>query len=460
MSIAGRIRPDACPGALQVHEAADGPLARVRLPGGAITVTRLRELAAAAAELGSGVIELTSRANVQVRGLRSPAAFAARLAAAGLLPSPAHERVRNIVASPLGGRTALLDPQPLVEALDSALCARPRTAGLPGRFLFAVDDGTGDMPGLGADVTFVPGVAGGTLLLAGVDPGLAVGADAAASLMVAAAEAFLDEREAAGRERAAWRIGELADGPARIASRLAGAPLPAGPRRADPAVFPAGPRRTAPGVLPADPGRANPPVVLTASRPGPGGADAPPSPPAARGRRVGRVEQRDGRVALEAAAPLGRLSVAQARAIADAAADDMGEAEGALDGAGEAEGADDPATVEARGAVPVRLTPWRTVVLLDLSPAAADRATRILAAAGLVTDPASPWVGVSACTGRPGCAKALADVQEDARRWVATLDAPPPVPVHWAGCGRRCGLPRGRVVQMTATGDGYDERQQ
>ncbi|MEW1846005.1 precorrin-3B synthase, partial [Nonomuraea angiospora] len=104
MSIAdfsGRLRPDACPGALQVHEAADGPLARVRLPGGAISPARLRELAACAAGLGSDVIELTSRANVQVRGLRSPAAFAERIAAAGLLPSEAHERVRNIVASPL-----------------------------------------------------------------------------------------------------------------------------------------------------------------------------------------------------------------------------------------------------------------------------------------------------------------------------------------------------------------------
>ncbi|MDX3109313.1 precorrin-3B synthase, partial [Nonomuraea angiospora] len=219
MSIAdfsGRLRPDACPGALQVHEAADGPLARVRLPGGAISPARLRELAACAAGLGSDVIELTSRANVQVRGLRSPAAFAERIAAAGLLPSEAHERVRNIVASPLGGRTGpgLLDPQPLVETLDRALCARPRLAGLPGRFLLAVDEGSGDMLALGADVTFFDG----RLLLAGVDAGLAVGADAAAGLMIAAAEAFLDER--AEGDRGAWRIAELHNGPARIATRL------------------------------------------------------------------------------------------------------------------------------------------------------------------------------------------------------------------------------------------------
>src|SRR5690606_22062180 len=84
----GRTRPDACPGALQVHEAADGPLARVRLPGGLIRADQLRVLADCAATLGNGVIELTSRGNVQVRGLSGTVpgggsaaeAFAARIA--------------------------------------------------------------------------------------------------------------------------------------------------------------------------------------------------------------------------------------------------------------------------------------------------------------------------------------------------------------------------------------------
>ncbi|MEV6159572.1 precorrin-3B synthase [Nonomuraea sp. NPDC052129] len=435
MSIAdfsGRVRPDACPGALQVHDAADGPLARVRLPGGAISGGQLRELAACAAELGSGVVELTSRANVQVRGLRAPAAFAERIAATGLLPSAAHERVRNIVASPLGGRgpSGLVDTQPLVEALDLALCARARLAGLPGRFLFALDDGTGDMRQLAADVTLVPSAAGGdacatlphsavaggdasaTLLLAGVDTGLVVPRDAAVGQMIAAAEAFLDERERglSDRDRGAWRIAELADGPARIATDLGVADVPA--------------------QVAAHLGSADSPAHA-------GVADdrattAPDDSPACSAHRPGPVDQRDGRVALEAVVPLGRLSAAQVRAVAD--------------------------TADDGGAVPVRLTPWRTVVLLDLSPAAAERAVRQLSAAGLVTDPVSPWVGVSACTGRPGCAKSLADVQEDVRRWVATLDAPAATPVHWAGCERRCGLPRGRVVQMVATADGYEER--
>ena len=58
----GRTRDDdACPGALQTHQAADGALARVRLPGGVISAGQLEALAHAATRFGAGTIELTSR---------------------------------------------------------------------------------------------------------------------------------------------------------------------------------------------------------------------------------------------------------------------------------------------------------------------------------------------------------------------------------------------------------------
>ena len=67
-----RSQPDACPGALQVHHAADGALARVRLPGGLLTPTQLQTLADAARDLGNGQMELTSRGNVQLRSVSDP----------------------------------------------------------------------------------------------------------------------------------------------------------------------------------------------------------------------------------------------------------------------------------------------------------------------------------------------------------------------------------------------------
>ncbi|MEU8380326.1 SelB C-terminal domain-containing protein [Streptosporangium sp. NPDC048865] len=250
MSIAdfsGRSRLDACPGALQVHAAADGGLARVRVPGGRLTPFQLRELAEAASAYGGGVIELTSRANVQVRGLgpespESPGSdpdngtdsgagggFAARMAGAGLLPSATHERIRNILASPLTGLPCLpgppgagpagsadvdgagcpagggiVDVTPLVGELDRRLCARPALAALPGRFMFALDDGRGDVAGLGADAGILPtGPDEAALILAGTDTGLRVPLDGAVTALLAAAEAFLDEL--ATRDVTAWR---------------------------------------------------------------------------------------------------------------------------------------------------------------------------------------------------------------------------------------------------------------
>lgn len=137
---------DGCPGVLRLHEAADGGLARVRLPGGRIDAQGLRGIGDVA-ELGNGVIELTSRASLQVRGLNPGLGeqCAAILAAAGLLPSATHERVRNILASPVAGRhpRSLASTDDLVLELDQEICAADDLKALSGRFLFAVDDGSG-----------------------------------------------------------------------------------------------------------------------------------------------------------------------------------------------------------------------------------------------------------------------------------------------------------------------------
>jgi precorrin-3B synthase len=135
---------------LRLHEAADGLLARVRLPGGRLDARGMRAVASAS-RLGNGVVELTSRASLQIRGLVDDG-LVVPLAGAGLLPSATHERVRNILASPLAGPE--LDA--LVAELDAKLCADPSLADLSGRFLFAVDDGTG-LHGRDADVTIVLG---------------------------------------------------------------------------------------------------------------------------------------------------------------------------------------------------------------------------------------------------------------------------------------------------------------
>ncbi|MCV7200145.1 precorrin-3B synthase [Mycobacterium angelicum] len=195
---------DACPGALQVHQAADGALARIRLPGGMITAAQLAVLAGASSRYGSGTLELTARGNVQLRGIIDVAAVAEAIAGAGLLPSATHERVRNIVASPLSGRAGgRADVRAWVDELDKAIQATPELAGLGGRFWFGLDDGRGDVSGLGADVGVHVLDDGVALLLAGWDTGVRV--EDVTAMLLSIARRFVEIRGNA------WRVKELAD---------------------------------------------------------------------------------------------------------------------------------------------------------------------------------------------------------------------------------------------------------
>ena len=194
-----------CSGALQVHQAADGGLARIRLAGGMVTAPQLEALAHAAAEFGSPAMELTSRGNIQVRGIHDEAGLAAAVDAAGLLPSATHERVRNIVASPLSGRSGGLgDIRAVVHGLDSGLQKRPDLAELSGRFWFGVDDGRGDISGLAPDVsTHLMSRDTAAVLVAGRDTGVRIPATQAAETLLNLAHTFLSVR---GNR---WRTGEL-----------------------------------------------------------------------------------------------------------------------------------------------------------------------------------------------------------------------------------------------------------
>ncbi|MEU0134867.1 cobalamin biosynthesis protein CobG [Streptomyces sp. NPDC006296] len=217
---------DACPGALRLHRADDGALARIRIPGGVLTPRQADALGGAAGRLGDGELHLTSRGNVQLRGLRPDCGseLAGLLDEAGLLPSARHERVRNVVASPLSGLDGLgsADVRDWLTGLDRLLCGSDGTAALSGRFLFALDDGRGDVDALGADLTLL-GRGDGTALLrvgAGEEVLRVPAADGPRAALIAA-EAFL----AAARETGAWRVKDLPDTtaaalPAEIVRRL------------------------------------------------------------------------------------------------------------------------------------------------------------------------------------------------------------------------------------------------
>ncbi|WP_455583927.1 hypothetical protein [Kitasatospora aureofaciens] len=213
-AVPDRGRADACPGALRLHTADDGGLARVRLPGGLLTDRQAIALAEASQALGDGELETTSRGNVQLRGLAPDcgAELGERLRAVGLLPSDTHERVRNIVASPLAGLDNLgnADVQAWVRELDARLCASDWAAGLSGKFLFALDDGRGDVAALDADVTLIAAPRGPALLRLGrAEHGHPVEAGQEVTAVLDAARAFLDALRGSGRK--AWHLREVPD---------------------------------------------------------------------------------------------------------------------------------------------------------------------------------------------------------------------------------------------------------
>jgi precorrin-3B synthase len=402
---------DACPGLLDLHEARDGHVARIRLPGGYATGRRLRGLAALAGRFGNGFVDVTARGNVQIRGVAAgdAAGLARQAAAAGLLPSPAHDRARNITASPLAGLAGHPELRKLAQALDRAVRADPALAALSGRFLFCLDDGTGRAGLAGCDVGLRWHSRGTDLILAGRHTGLRGPAPWAITQAIAAARAFLQQRETVlaatgpGAEPAASAgAGPGVAGPAGAGSgRMAG--LPDGGAAVAAAVG---------GVL------GDRVTDITSRLPLGLLAGTVVAGTAVAGTAVADAAVADAAPVAVVGAPLARLTAPQLRLLSR------------MLRPGEA------ARLAAAGRV--------VLPLAGPGPAALTR----LAAAGLLVSGDHALSSVTACSGM-SCARSLADVRSLASR-VAGLGA-----VHWAGCGRRCGLPADATAVVAISADQF-----
>lgn len=132
-----------CPGALQPMQAGDGLVVRVRPRMARLTREQALGLCEAALCYGSGQLELTNRANLQIRGVsqaRWPALINALNALELLDPSARHEARRNILLPPdwqEGDET-----HRIVTDLLQRLQDLPTSTALPTKLGFAVDTGT------------------------------------------------------------------------------------------------------------------------------------------------------------------------------------------------------------------------------------------------------------------------------------------------------------------------------
>jgi precorrin-3B synthase len=171
-----------------------------------LTAAQLAALAHTSADFGSATLELTGRGNLQIRGITNAEGMAAAVAEAGLVPSSTQERGRDIVASPLSGRVGGdADVRAWVTELDAAIRAEPVLAQLPDRFLFSLDDGRGDVTGLGADVGAHVVDDHAVLVLAGRDTGVLLTAGVVVETLVGVAVRFVELHQKA------CQVGELAD---------------------------------------------------------------------------------------------------------------------------------------------------------------------------------------------------------------------------------------------------------
>lgn len=118
------MRRGACPSLASPIQTGDGLLARLR-PAGPLTPAELRLLAALAERFGNGLLEVTARGNLQIRGLT--ATTVGPLGAAITNAEIAVAEGVAIETPPLAGvdPSELADPRPLADAVRLAIAEQP-----------------------------------------------------------------------------------------------------------------------------------------------------------------------------------------------------------------------------------------------------------------------------------------------------------------------------------------------
>jgi len=408
-----------CPGALKPMETGDGLLVRVRASGGRLSLDQAAAIADAALVCGNGVIGLSSRANIQIRGVsqRSLPELHVRLADAALLDAdPEVERLRNIVASPLSDidPDAAFDLAPCVAALEARLAEDESLRPLPAKFGFVLD-ASGRLPlgDIEADIRFeaLPETPRAfAVYLCGDDARAAMCAqkdvgDVAAQL----GRAFLLFSGKVGARSSSWppfhvrQAGTLADGWR-------------DPRNE--------PRRRMHALV----ATVGAPAIFVAA-----GLEAKPrlrSPKRALlGDALGTHEN-NGAVVVGAAAPFGHIHAENLKVLVARARD--------------------------AGAANVRLAPWRTFFVTGLERAAAASFSAACEDLGFITDASDARLRIVACSGAPACLHANRPVREDSARLARVLPEGDGVLLHVSGCKKGCARPYPTAATLVATEAGYE----
>lgn len=397
------LRPSACPGLLRIVPALDGGICRIKLAGGSITALQAQAVAQAAQRYAKGVIEVTNRANLQIRGIGDEQdGLIDTLLAAGLGPNnPDSDDVRNLMLSPTAGLDPqmLLDVRPLAAQILTALENNPCFHDLSPKFALSLDGGEGlvmlehphdlwlSAMNIDGEVLLGFGLAG---CPADDAPLAAVPVGNGLELVLAVLELFLD---IARPEQVRMRHLLAEQSPQQMLQQLQmrlGFPL-----RADQKVT--SQQRQA----------------ITANQ------------------HIGIYPQQEpGKVAVGGVAPLGRLDPAMLTSVAQLAAD--------------------------FGDGSLRLTPWQSLLLPNVPAEHAPQVLRALQTGGLLCSAELPLAQIIACTGSTDCVKGQADTKADARLLAGQLQRSGiSRAVHLSACKRSCAAAHLASVTLLAVSPGH-----
>lgn len=405
--MSGRDKPDPklvkgwCPGARRPMETGDGLLVRVRITGGIVSAELAGELAFLARRYGNELVDLSQRANLQIRGVGADALddLLGHLDRLGVLDRDAEsEAVRNIVASPLAGLdpTAAIDGRALVAALEARLTSDPSVHALPGKFGFSVDEGGRlSLDDVAADVRL---------------SGLKTPDGPRVLVAVATRPGHHQPIAVVEPEAAADRAADLARGV--VALRAA---LPEAPRRLLEIV-----------------GRTGLAALFHAAGFGEVMADVATLPRRHGAEAVLGDHTHDPAAFLGLGAPFGRFTADQLALLGDLAGE--------------------------RGGGEIRLTPWRTVLIPGVAPEKMPRIRPWIAAGRFVFSPDDPRLAVVTCAGSTGCRNAGLDTRADAEQLagIARRLAPHGTPLHVSGCEKGCAHPSAAPFTLVARDGAYD----
>lgn len=387
-----------CPGLFYATPAQDGILSRIRIPGGMLALQQSEAIAQLAEQFGGGYVQITNRANLQIRQIQTGIAKDVLTHLQTLeLASPVAEvdAIRNIMSSPTAGidRQQLLDTRPLVSAWNRYLISRSELAVLSPKFSVCFDGGEAvsvrDRPN---DISLVAVQGDGNVYFQlrlslgerGDAPqavGILIKPESSINVLAALAEIYRDytvQQQGASIQRKP-RFREVLNDLG-VAACLQSV------------------ERHLPFSLLRD--------KMT---------DAVPCPAAYAHLGV-HAQHQAGFSYVGVVLPLGRLNAQQLRGLASLA--------------------------KQYGSGILRLTPWQNVLVTDISNQQIAEVQQQIEQLGLDVAATHPCSAIVACSGKSGCAASATKTQAHALALTAhlaqriTLDRP--VNIHFSGCEKSC----------------------